>query len=88
MANEIKPINLSQKALSVSSSTNVKDSFFLYPTISREVESIIASLITHKAHRLLNVTQSFLNIINLLFSRYRVIYENLSKHNIRIQYLL
>ena len=37
MVNEIKPINLSQKALSVSSSTNVKNSFFLYPTIPRRV---------------------------------------------------
>ena len=59
MANEIKPINLSQKVLSVFSSINVKDSFVLFPTISREVESIIALLKTHKAHRFLVVETKF-----------------------------
>ena len=59
MANEIKPINLSQKAMFASSFTNVKDLFFLYLTISREVESIIALLKTHKAHRFLDVDTKF-----------------------------
>ena len=37
MPNEIKPINLSQKAMFVFSSTNGKNLFFLYTTILREV---------------------------------------------------
>ena len=59
MANEIKPINLSQKSMSASSSINVKDSIFLYLTISRKVESIIDSLKTHKVHRFLDVERKF-----------------------------
>ena len=55
--------------MSVSSSTNIKDFFFFYPTTSREVECIIASLKTHKAHRFLDVDTKFLKqaIVNLLF---------------------
>ena len=37
-----------------------KYSFFLYLTISRKVETIIASLETHKAHRFLDVDTKFL----------------------------
>ena len=37
-----------------------KYSFFLYLTISRKVESIIASLETHKADRFLDVDTKFL----------------------------
>ena len=60
MVNEIKPVNLSQKVLFVFSSTKVKDSLFLFPTISKEVESIIALLKTHKAYRFLVVETKFL----------------------------
>ena len=68
MANEIKPINLSQKALSVFSFTNVKNLFLLYPTILREVESIIALLKTHKAHRFLDVDTKFLKYSKSIIS--------------------
>ena len=72
MASKTKTISLNQKAISASSSTNVKYSFFLYPTISREVESVIDSLKTHKVYRFLGVDKKFLKycIVNLLFPKY------------------
>ena len=50
--------------MSVSLSTNVKDSFFLYSTIAREVKSIIASLKTHKTQKFYDVDTKFLKYIN------------------------
>ena len=70
MANEIKPINLSQKSQSISSSTNVKNLFFLCTTISRELETIISLLKIPKAYRFLDVDAKFFKyrMVNLLFS--------------------
>ena len=57
MDNEIKPINKNSVCFFIHKRQRF---FFFYPTISREVESIIASLKTHKVHRFLDVDAKFL----------------------------
>ena len=61
MVNEIEPINFSQKICLFLHPQTSKVYFFLYPSIniSREVESIIASLKIQKVFRFLDTETKF-----------------------------
>ena len=68
MVNKIKPINISQKAMSASSLTNVKNSFF--SLFQERLKVSLLRLKLTKPTDFLMLTQNFLNIVTLLFPQY------------------